>query len=76
MNIETGKIVTDEAVAAMSPEQQQKHTPLTQEQYKQLISIKPRLRVARLGEIRHQEKLLAKRRAANKQNRQSLRRKH
>lgn len=75
MNIETGQIVTDEAVAAMTPAEQDKHTPLTQEQYEKLINIKPSLRPARLGEIRHQEKLLAKRRAANKRNRQSLRRK-
>jgi len=73
MQISTGKIVSQELVESLSDEDKKDYVPLTQSQAKKYRKLSPS---ERMGQYRrdmdkHKAKQVAKRRAANKRNKQS-----
>lgn len=74
MNIHTGEIKPLEEVLNLSKSEQDSYVPLTGEQVDRFSKMQPIKRVtAYQNDIRHKQKQIEKRRAANKRNKQSRR---
>lgn len=71
----TGEIKSQEEIDKLFDAERKKYTPLTDSEYSKVKDLTPLQRVKTLSELRHTEKQIAKRRLANKRNKQSQKRK-
>ena len=76
MNIDTGRIVSQEAVEKLLEEERVKYVPLTDAQARKYQKLSPSDRVGKykVDMEKLRQKQIAKRRAANKRNKQTKKR--
>lgn len=75
MQVHTGEIVSQEEInKILDPEVRKNYTPLSESEHERVRDLPPLQRVKTLSELRHTEKQIAKRRLANKRNKQSRKR--
>ena len=75
MNTKTGDIKTLDEIEKLSEDEQRIYTPLTDQEYQKVKSQKGAIRTKTLNDMRHTQKQIVKRRAANKRNKQSRKKK-